>query len=262
MDAAYQEARRQKARRHNRAPTRHRIPKYVMAHICNPETVLYNAVCKFHVSDRGNECRYGSQCHFLHFKHLHREPTPTQSTPKLPILVSTLLSEVGRLGKLMELVTAKLNLSDGDKKTNEQYVCVETETEQTTAAPASHKSTSAAIKVESSSRSGRRTPSAFATSLSSALASKKAKKKTATKKAPKRKNSPKKSVTQKARSLSLEEQQSAALEDVKRRLSDLDSLYDEQQPRSMRETCALLGLGYRSPISDAEEPFIECEEID
>jgi hypothetical protein len=249
MDAAYQEARSQ-----SRAPTRHLIPKFVMSHMCNSKSVLYNKVCKFHVSDRGNECRYGSQCHFLHFKHLHREPTPTKQTPKLPVLVGTLLSEVSRLGKLMELVTAKLHLNHGEKKIEDEYTCVEPDTKPNKDASTSHKSKSAAIKAESSSRS------AFAASLSSAFASKKAKKKKAQKK-----NTPKataKQVTQKAKTVSLEEHHAAALEDVKRRLSDLDSLYDEEQPRSMRETCALLGLGYRSPISDADEPFFDGDEID
>ena len=166
----------------------------------------------------------------------------------------------------MELVTAKLNLNNGDKKIEENYSCAEPKTEQTKAPSTSQKSKSAAIKAESSSCSDRRTPSTFAASLSSAFASKKAKKKAATKKAQKRKNTPKatakKPVTQKAGTLSIEEQQDRALEEVKRRLSDLDSLYDEEQPRSMRETCALLGLGYRSPISDADEPFCDGDEID
>jgi hypothetical protein len=164
-------------------------------------------------------------------------------------VLSKLQSEVGRFGKILDMIMAKMQMGDGERKTEE------TETEPTKATPSSRTPTTAAIKAESTSRSDRRT--AFATSLSSAFANKKAKskkaKKKSTKKTPKRKptdTKANKSVTQKAGTSSWEEEQTAALEEMHQRLSILDDL---SQTASLREKVTALGLGYRSPISDAEE---------
>ena len=78
-----------------------------MENITNADSVLYNMPCKFFLSDDGNKCRYGRKCHYLHYTHLHREPVQTRD---LHSEVCRLQTEVARQGKIVDLLTDKLQV--------------------------------------------------------------------------------------------------------------------------------------------------------
>ena len=78
-----------------------------MENICNADSVLYNLPCKYFLSDDGNKCRYGRECHYLHYTHLHREPVETRD---LHLEVRRLQTEVAKQGKIVDLLTSKLQV--------------------------------------------------------------------------------------------------------------------------------------------------------
>ena len=182
-----------------RAPTRHLISDFIRSKIMNPASVLYNTTCKFHVSDAGNECFFGPNCHYLHFKCLHRPPRLAAQVQHPSQVMETLQREVNRQGRILDLLTCKLKLSEEIVSIDEEEPCAVLEPVAEAAsiinthhAPAQPKAASSSHKAQRTTTAATKAaPSPFAARLSSAFANKKAKssaRKAKKKKAQKRKS--------------------------------------------------------------------------
>ena len=66
-------------------PTRaHGLNNLVKATIVNADSARHNTVCRYHTSNSGNICVFGTSCHYLHFAYLDRPRAHAQSGPKQP----------------------------------------------------------------------------------------------------------------------------------------------------------------------------------
>ena len=62
----------------------HGLTNLVNASIVNADSALYNTVCRYHTSNAGNICVFGTSCHYLHFAHLERPRAHTHYGSQQP----------------------------------------------------------------------------------------------------------------------------------------------------------------------------------